>query len=186
MKHFDDTNCEKLLQKERRLHKLVAVSGFLFALCLLPVTQYYLVTYQLNDKQKSELAAQVDSGSASASTVDPNQRQLASEPETNLALPILGSTSGVNCSEQRDADLSSLDSWLNSRKVALYRDYQNQVMPYKQAIAGLTGTSSQIDKERAAIDKLVSYAYQPYLDKLTKIESAVAVQRTALVNRVCN
>ena len=148
-------------QKEYLLHKVVAASAFLFALCILPVAQYFLVTNQLSG----------ENGEVAGVSTDKNITQASIPSE--------------DCQQKKDTDIADLDRYNNGKKIALLRSYEISVEPYRAAIRVLQGTPETVQSETAALNQLIDTEYQPYLKKLSEVESAVESQKKEIESRSC-
>ena len=153
------------LEKESFLHKVVASSAFLFALLILPVAQFLLVSGQPETQQ-----GQVAGVSTEAPTV-------SSAPQNIL--------SPAECEAKRATDLTDLDKWSEGKKRFMLTGYETAVKPYKDALAVLTGDQATIDNEKESLNHLIEGEYRPYLDKLAAVQKAVDTQHLEIVNRDC-
>lgn len=154
------SRCMTDLEKEHVLHKVVAASAFLFALMILPVAQYLLVNSKADNGQVAGVS-------------------------TDQTITRSNVTNPVECSQKKDQDLADLTKFEDGKKRALLRDYQTAVQPYQAAQQVLTGTPEQIQTEKAALDKLIDAEYQPYLKKLSDVQTAVDTQRQQINAEVC-
>lgn len=155
-------------EKENLLHKIVASSAFVFALCILPVAQYLLGgTGALSEK-----------GTVAGVSTD------QSITEQSVAVPS-PSAAPLSCVDQQKKDLADLDSWMAGKKAAITREYDNAVKPYRDAIPSLQGTPSQISANVTILNQKIADAYAPYDKRLSAAESAVASQKAAIESRSC-
>lgn len=147
--------------KEQLLHKFIASSAFVCALCILPVAQYFLVTSQLPE------GGQVAGVSNDKSIIQ------ADIPAAST------------CQDDKTKQLADLDRFQTGEKQALLRTYETNTKPYKDGIAALVGTPESIQQETAALKKLIDAEYSTYLKKLSAVESAVASQKKDIDSRSC-
>src|ERR1044072_9795036 len=152
------------LEKEHLLHKIIAASAFVFALMILPVAQYFLVSNKLPPEQ----------GQVAGFSPEPQVTTQA-----NVANP-------AECEAKKQQDLADLDRFYNGEKQAKLRDYEAAVAPYKQAQEVLQGEPEKVQQEKAALDGLIEAEYQPYIQKLTAIEQAVSGERQTIQSRSCS
>jgi hypothetical protein len=150
------------LDREHRLHKVVAVSGFLFALLILPVAQFIL-------KDGRELA-QRESGSVAGVSTDTSV--------TNASV-----IDPVTCSATREQELKELQAWSEVRIGVLDREYATTVAPYEAAIPVLTGDT--VATEKQALEGLISEAQQSYETKRDQVVTAVDAQVKEISSRDC-
>lgn len=155
------------LKREHRLHKIVAGSAFLFALCLLPVTQYFLV----NGMGGSPMA-QEETGQVAGVTTERTQQSVQGEDL-------------LSCVQRKDKDTADLQLFSEGKKKAMLRDYESAVQPYREAAALLQGAPEQVAQERAALEDLIDEEYQAYLSELATVEAAVAGAQQEINSRVC-
>ena len=153
------------LEKEHFLHKLVASSAFLFALLILPVAQFLLVSGQ-PAAQKGDVAGV--STEAPSSSVAPQRILTPTE-----------------CEAQRTKDSTDLANWSQGKKRAMLTTYETAVKPYKDALLVLTGDQATIDEEKSSLNKLIEAEYRPYLEKLAAVDKAVQTQNQEIVGRTC-
>lgn len=156
------------IQKEHVLHKVLASSAFICALCILPVAQYFLVNNQLPQGRG-------DQGQVAGVTTE----RASVAPETTVA------DETPECSTNTTQELADLQLYLDGKKAALLRDYQQLVAPYEQALLAVTGAPAKAEEERAAIQSLIDREQQPYLKKLTAVEEAVESQKKDIESRSC-
>ncbi len=156
------------LKKEQFLHKVVAASGFLFALCILPLAQY-----ALNNSGNGS-----DNSVAGVTTT-------ASPQNTIQAADVAQPVSPAVCEATKQKDLSNLQLFYDGKKKNLLATYESSVAGYKAAETALTGTPESIATEKASLDKLIDDQYQPYLKNLTAVDAAVNASKTDIQNRSC-
>ncbi|HSI20986.1 MAG TPA: hypothetical protein VLA04_04810 [Verrucomicrobiae bacterium] len=138
------------LDREHLLQKVVAVSGFLFALLILPIAQYMLVNGREGVAEKGAVAG-VSTGETVLGSV------VADDP--------------VACQATKEKDLRELQEWSDSRLLALQRDYNAAIAPYEQAIPLVTGQN--VEQERGALSKLIAGETVSYNAKKEQIAAAV-------------
>jgi hypothetical protein len=144
--------------REHLLQKVVAVSGFVFALLILPVAQYVLVHGGQQPAEQGTVA-----GDTTITNAD-----LPSDPAA--------------CTAKKSQDLKDLQAWQDNRLAALDRDYKTAVDPYKAAIPVVTG---DVVKEQASLQSLIDDETRKYTAKKTAITTAVDKQITALSAQNC-
>ena len=158
------------LAREHFLHRLVAGSAFLFALCILPVAQYFLVgTHTTELGQVEGISIQV--------SPSPSATVFASENGATLA----------ECVAKKDTDTSDLTRFLDGKKKAMLKEYEQTVQPYNTAIAQvrLLPPSEQNTQSIAAYQKLIDNAATSYNQDLTNVNNAVAAEEQSIQNRTC-
>jgi hypothetical protein len=166
---YTKTPLQEDLAREHFLHRLVAGSAFLFALSILPVAQYYLVGGHTGADQGQVAGV--------ATVASPSPSSFAAVANTGGTL--------LECVNQKDTDQADLTKFLEGKKKALLRDYEQAVEPYRFTITQLQGTPEQINSERASLEKLIDSEYQNYLSQLNAVESAVAAQQQEIIAREC-
>jgi hypothetical protein len=159
----------KDLSREHLLHRLVAGSAFAFALCILPVAQYFLVQSRTTAQQ--EPAGQVAGVSTEVSDT------LAAVP-TQEPLP----TTVEECEAK---DLEDLQRFLDGKKKAMLTSYEVKVQPYRYALAAIDPSSPNAAAERSEISSLIDAEYQPYLQELATVEKLVVDERARITSEVC-
>ena len=152
------------LEKEHLLHKVVASSAFLFALLILPVAQYLLVSSQ--PQQQGEVAG------------------VSTEAPQELVAPQRVLTP-AECEVKRTQDQADLDKWAEGKKRAMLTAYEAAVKPYKETLTVLTGDQASIDEEKSSLNRLIEDEYRPYLEKLASVDAAVATSHQEIVSRTC-
>ncbi len=191
-----DKPLDKDLQKEHRLHRLVAGSAFIFALSILPVAQYVLLRNQTS-APGAEVATQerrygavesIANGTVSESIATNEEGQVAGVTtdgtvslDTELAFP----ADPAACTEARTARLSELRTWADAYKATKLAAFERTVKPYREALQVLTGDAATLVRETEALNRLIDAEYQPYLTELARIESAVAGRQLAIQDAVC-
>ena len=148
--------------KEHFLHKTIAASAFVFALCILPVSQYVLVSRQTSDTQGTVAGVSTDKTITQASIVSPQE-----------------------CEATRVKDLADLDKYLTGTKVGFDREYQKKVAPYTEAIAALKGTPEEIAAQTSELNALIEVDHAPYIKKLSDLDDAVSSQKNEIESRSC-
>ena len=153
------------LKKEQLLHKVVATSGFLFALCILPVAQYLLVNG--GTAQNNSVAG-----------ISTDTKVVGDVPQSQ--------TGAANCAAKKQQSLDDITTFYNGKKAALLSAYQAAVKPYQDAEAVLTGTPESIASEKTALDKLINDQYVPYTQQLAKVDAAVETARNGVTVESCD
>lgn len=141
------------LDREHFLQKVVAASGFLFALLILPVAQYLLLDGQ-------NRAEQTEQGSVAGVSTE-EQIIRGNIPQDNP----------LQCLEAKRQELTNLQEWSTGRLAALQREYEAAITPYQQAIPVLTGDN--VDAERAALQGLIADEAAAYSARRDQIVAAV-------------
>jgi hypothetical protein len=156
------------LAREHFLHRLVAGSAFLFALCILPVAQYFLVG-----------GRNIEQGQVAgiSTEVTPSPTVLANISENGATL--------LECTQKKETDSADLSRFLDGKKKAMLRDYEAAVEPYRYAKTQLVGSGEQVATESASLDKLIDDEYQKYLKQLADVDTAVAAEQKTIEERVC-
>jgi hypothetical protein len=167
------------LEKEHLLHKIVASSAFLFALCILPVAQYYLVTNQLpaNSKNAPQIG-QVEGVSTDKSIIQNDV------PAPSPVMPVQNSNyTGLSCIQKKNKEIADLTSWDTGYKQHLLSVYETTVAPFQNALKQTI--IAQNSEAVASFNQKIDAAYQTYLGKLNAEESAVATQKAEFESVVC-
>jgi hypothetical protein len=153
------------VEKEHFLHKIVAISGFLFALCILPVAQYYLVTSKLP-----------------VNTLNPNQGQVAgvSTDTTITHADISSSLVHSQCVAQRDIDLANLVRLETGNMKAYQREYEDALAKDQSSIALLSVADHQ-----NLLPALLEQEKKTYQDHQNQLEAALEPQKKAVESRPC-
>jgi len=154
------------LKKEHLLHKIVATSGFLFALCILPVAQYLLVN-----------GGKIPSN-GSVAGISTDTKVAAEVPQDQ--------GSSASCSAKKQQELSDLATFYNGKKAALLRDYQTAVQPYQAAETVLAGTPESIAAEKAALDGLINDQNTKYTQNLAAVDAAVKTAQDGIAAESCD
>jgi hypothetical protein len=149
------------LDREHLLQKIVAGSGFLFALLILPIAQYYLVNSPETPKEQGTVAG-------------------VSTDKTVTEAVVQDSTA---CTEQKSKDLSDLQVWQDGRIAALTRELDAAVQPYQQAIEVVTGEN--VEAEKAALTKLIADEQQAFEAKRNQIVAVVDAKVKELSTKDC-
>jgi hypothetical protein len=147
------------LKREHTLHKIVAVSGFLFALCVLPIAQHYIVG---SDNAGGTVAGVSTDTSVTQADVAPSLT-----PE--------------QCAAKQQKDLADIQRFYDGKKQHLYALYQTAVKPYTDTEA--SATLAPADKE--ALDSLIADEYKKYTDELAKVDAAVVPVKAAVTATTC-
>jgi hypothetical protein len=161
-----------LERREQLLHKVVAGSALAFAVSILPVAQYYLTPF-------NGTAATPETGTVAGVSTDADFADIpAASPSPSYATL-------AECQAAKDSDLANLDRYLQGKKLADLAAYNKEVDPYQQALKVLKGTPDEIAQNTTALNQLIDQTYQPYLKKLSDVESAVESQKNEISSRVC-
>jgi len=160
-------------RRELTLHKVVAGSAFLFALCLLPVAQYLLFDYP----GKVIPTASIEGGTVAGVSTD-QSITATSTPRT------LGDQQEIACAD-RDKQLEAIDAWMVSRRLSVEKTYEEAVKPYRDALGQLQGTPDQIASEQTALNSLITNARPAYDQKIADAQRAVDSQKLSLTSAPC-
>ncbi|CAN5164228.1 hypothetical protein BH11PAT4_BH11PAT4_5100 [soil metagenome] len=166
----------KDIAREHLLHRLVAGSAFIFALCILPVAQYFLVQSRTETAQTQE-QGQV-AGVSTDSSPNPEVFAAVATPE---ALP----TTQAECDAKEAKDLADLQRFIDGKKKAMLTNYEVTVQPYRYALAAIDPKSNDAASERAELTALIDDAYQPYLQELATIEQLVVEEKAKITSTIC-
>jgi|GEM_PF-5665072 len=153
------------LAREHFLHRLVAGSAFLFALCILPVSQYFLLGNHVVDQNGQVLG-------------------IATEAPTTLGV-VATPNSLLDCAHQKQADEDNVDSSLAAREQKLTTDHQVHVTDYTNALAQLTGVTDQDNAQRVSIQKLEDAEVTTYQNAVQTAETTAATQKQEIDARDC-
>ncbi len=160
---------------EYLLHRVVAGSAFLFALCLLPVVQYVVVERPLN-----QATAQVGTSSENGQVAGVS---------TDASPSIADVTANKNVSNLACVELEvqkkDLSRWIAGVRAAQQRKIDDAVAPYKDALNQITGTDATSANERSAIEKLIADQSAPFARKLTAYEKTYTEQKAVLDGTLC-
>lgn len=170
------------MEKEYLLHKILAASAFLFALCILPVAQYLLVSNRLEEPG----IVGVEQGQvAGVSTEDANTT--GQVVRAGVAAPINPdeSVEEGTCSPALAEEVAQLERWTTGKKAAMLAAYEASVKPYQEVVPTLRGSAEYIASETAALNRLIDAEYQPYLKKVAEVDRAVESQKKLLVSKFC-
>lgn len=165
------------LEREHLLHRVVAGSAFLFALCILPVAQYYLVTNQL-----PESANLPKNGEVAGASV---QETVETITQANIPAGEAIFQTQEECVAQKQKDWDNLVRFMDGKKLALLRTYQIAVDPYEKTLASLQEDEGAAQSEIDALNQLIDQEYQPYIQKLKEVQSAVDSQKNSIESRAC-
>ena len=147
-------------EREHILHKIIAVSAFLGALCSLPVLQYALVTSQIPTAQNQVAGA--------ATTITPTPT-----PQTKVQADIPAFDPSASPVTETDY-CTRLEEYRTGTQKGFYTAYENKVKPYEDALAALQGTPEYIQQETNALNSLIAPFNQDYQQKLAGLQTAVA------------
>lgn len=155
--------------KELLLHKIVATSAFVFALCILPVAQYLL------SGQKTPTQT-VETGTVAGASTDTSIiEQSVPTPPVNL----------LGCDAQKQQDLASLqteqDNWVASLQVL----ENKATVSYDAEIAALTGTADSIVQQTEGVNARKAQAIAAYEASINQEEASVSSQKNAVESRSC-
>jgi peptidoglycan hydrolase CwlO-like protein len=145
-------------KREHLLQKVVAVSGFLFALLILPIAQFALV----NGRPAEE-------GTVAGVSTDETVTQASIEDPTA-------------CLEDKQQKLTELQEWLSGRLIALDRSYTAVVAPYQAALPVVTG---DVEAEQRALNELIAKETAKYDAEKAQIVAAVDAQVKEQSSRDC-
>lgn len=177
----------EIAEKEQKLHKIVAASGFLFVLMMLPLVQYLITSGQAayiaeNKTKNSQESGQVAGASTDDSVLAGANATTSGEEDTTVKKY----ASVQDCQAQKAKDSDDLDRFANGKKVALKNTYEESVAPYKKGLEQLDKKSKNYVSERGALDQLISDQYVTYLRKLDEVERAVLSQKASIDSTLCS
>ena len=161
------------VEKEHLLHKVVAASAFVFALSILPLSQYFLVINRIPAGEQGKVAG--------VSTD-------ASITHTQADIPVASSSpalTGQACETQKQQELAQLDAWMDNDKKGLQSKFQKEIDPYQKAIPLIQGSDDYIHTQTDALNRLISDADQIYRQKVADAQSAVDSQKKSIDARSC-
>ena len=144
-----------LERREQLLRRVVAVSGSLLALCLLPIAQHFLQ----------------DGKAPAALNVSPS-------PDAEVRANIPQDTSCTTDLQRQIADLTARQS---QQLTDLEKEYQSLIEPYQAAKQALTGTPESIQTERHALDALIKEESEKYTAARAQIIQSTSQQRNHLL-----
>lgn len=167
----------KDLSREHFLHRLVAGSAFIFALCILPVAQYFLV------QSRTEVSATQEKGEVAGVSTSNN----TSEPEVLgvAATPEASPKTKAECEAKKTKDLADLQRFIDGKKKAMLTSYEVKVQPYRYALSALDPNSPSASAERAELTSLIDAEYQPYLQELATVEKLVVDENARISSAAC-
>ena len=157
-------------EHENLLHKIVAGSAFVFALCVLPLANYALQS----GRNQAQEAGKVAGASTDTTIINGD---IAKPQITPQATPLCGA-------EQAQA-LANLDLFVAGQKSFLQKQFSENTAQYTAAIAHLTGTKQHVASEKLALQSLIQAKQDDYSTRLAKVESVVAPQKAALLSASC-
>lgn len=165
----------KDLSREHLLHRLVAGSAFVFALCILPVAQYYLVQSRTSTarNEQGEVAGVSVGGSPEAEVLG-----AVATPEPEPKTP-------EECEAKEQKDLEDLQRFIDGKKKAMLTEYEVAVQPYRYALSAIDPQAPNASAERDELNSLIDAEYQPYLQELATVEQVVVDERARITSRVC-
>lgn len=145
-------------QKIQILHRILAVSGFICALLILPFSHYYLLDRQLTSVAETGQVAGV-------STTLP---EIAASP----------SASPLTCA-QKAQKLADLDKWLVDQKTYEAQRLSDQITPFQKTLPTLTG------QEYTALNSVITTAQQTSQARVQAAEGAVDSQKKDVASLPC-
>jgi len=147
------------LDREHVLQKIVAVSGFVFALLILPVSQYIITNSRDQAKEQGNVA-----GVSTDTTI------------TQASITQASAT----CSQKKEKDLADLQLFLDGKMTALAREYDAQSAAYKAALP-----LEQDPAGKAALQKLIDEETASYLAKKDQVTLAVDSETKQISSEAC-
>lgn len=174
-------------RKIRFLHKTMAVSGFLFALTILPVAQYVIISNRIPVGTDTTTATARELGSVAGVSTDADNEAVKEEHAVNGDEPVMVRYATVDqCLAKRDLDLSQLESW-NTQMQKFYMNQfstQPEVAELETKLNNTALSQAQRNDISAALDLMRStYGVDK---KLSDLKRAVDNQKTAILSRTCN
>lgn len=150
------------LDREHVLQKIVAVTGFLFALLILPVAQYLLVHNQ------DQPAAQEQGTVAGVSTDNTVTNAVVTDPAA--------------CVAQRTQDLADLQKFYDGELANLSNKHDPLIKGYQTA---LSQTPTSDTANTAALSKLIADEQAAYNAEKAPIQTAVDNEAKNISSRNC-
>jgi hypothetical protein len=157
------------LQKEQRLHQIVAGSAFVFALCALPVAQQVLLRHG-TQQQGAVAGISTDTSITAVDVSAPTPKIYATK---------------ADCLLDKDQQLSDLARFVAGKRQSIQEQSDAATSPYQAALSNLKGTPDQVAEETTALSGLIEQATAPYRTKLSEVESAAASQKEAIASLPC-
>lgn len=174
-------------EKEQKLHKIVAASGFLFVLLMLPLVQYLITSGQKAYIAENNAKSSQESGQVAGASTDENVLAGATTTTPGATDNTVKKYASVqDCQAQKAKDSDDLDKFANGKKIALKNTYEESVAPYKKGLDQLNKKSKNYVSERGALDQLISDQYATYLRKLDEVEKAVSSQKASIDSVECS
>ena len=158
-------------EKEQVLHKIVAGSAFVFALSLLPIAQYYLTSSGALSKEQGAVAGV---STDSSITSDALANFSTPSPTTYASL--------ADCQAAKTKEVNDLETYRIGKEQADVADYNTSIQPFQAALSDPATTT----EDRTALLNLIETNYhQPYLSKVSAVESAVSQKKAEVESRSC-
>ncbi len=152
------------LEREHKLHKIIATSAFVMALCILPVAQQLIGEGAVNrQKNTGEVA-----GVSTDTSITNANVAVSPTPET-----------GLSCQAQKEIDLANLERLNTGNKLAADREYREDIASYQEALSRVPAN------DRAPLQAIIDEITQKYNDDLAQLAAAVEPQKNALESRAC-
>jgi hypothetical protein len=148
--------------REHVLQKVVAVSGFLFALLVLPVAQYLLV----NGQQQAPTEQGTVAGVSTDNTVTTDA--VVQDPEA--------------CIAQRSQDLADLQRFYDGEIANLNNKHNPLIQGYQAALAQTAATDTA---NIVSLNKLITDEQAAYSKEKAPIQAAVDKQTKEISSRSC-
>ncbi|MEI6478299.1 MAG: hypothetical protein WCO52_04930 [bacterium] len=154
-------------QKEHLLHKLIASSAFLFALCILPVAQYLLVSGQVTSTA-TKTGGQV-LGASTDSTI------------INADVPSL------SCQEAKTKDLNQLEvSYYQPTLAKWQADEDTAASALEGELVNLKVDPATTQAQLDALSAQIEATKAPFETKIAQLTSAVESQKNEIESRACS
>lgn len=150
------------------LHRIVAGSAFLLAICMLPVLQYVLVEKPANATKAAVAGTALVGGTVAGVSTD-----------TTITTATV-----LSCAEQQ-VQLADLDRWIKGKKAAISRELTEKLQPYEDALILLTGSDAKTELERESILSIIEQEKAPFLRRMTDSENTVTAARNQLQAQDC-
>ena len=165
------------VKREQRLHRVIAATAFVFALCVLPVAQYLLV-----QRPTQQLASTQENGQVAGVTTT---RDLGDAALATPAPPTPSPTSLAECNANKAKDTDDLQRFAEGKKKSMLSKYEVSVQPYKVALANLSGEGPDVIRERENLSQQIDQKSTAYQAELNTVEQAVASSQQAINDYVC-
>lgn len=183
--------------KEYTLHRIMAGSAFVFALCILPIAQYLLTQSQKSEEPVAESASASPRYGYDQSVGDQNgQGEVAGVSTDNGDTSVLSNIPAdatvspepkdrAECLAWKERDLSDLKTFSEGKHASMQSDYEKEVEPAGVALAALKGDSVEVNQKRDEQNATINAVTDTYLNELSQVEAAVTKRQQEIEDRTC-